>query len=237
MYKNESMKEEDLINNRAHLTKLLLDKSALKQDISDDCEKVFASFKNAISKELDALKLNIKDPRIRLSYEDKGMHEIHVYIGSDVLVFNLHRNIFRMPDNDPLWGTAYFRADENHGYFGIINIFNFLAESFLQHRINDTGYLIGRIFINKERHFYIEGKGHLGSLFRDTQNSLLNDDVIAAIIQLAFAYALQFDLHIPPYEYFSEISVEQIQLMGESLKLQTGKRLGFKMKSDESENS
>jgi hypothetical protein len=231
------MKDKDLIKNREHLTKLLLDKSALKQDISDDCEKVFSSFKNAIIKELDALKVIIKDPRIRLSFEDKGMHEIHAYIGSDVLVFNLHRNIFRMADNDPIWGTAYFRANENNGYFGIINIFNFLAESFLQHRINDTGYLIGRIFINQESHFYIEGKGHLGSLFRDTQNSLINDEVISAIVQLAFAYALQFDLHIPPFEYFSEISVEQIQLMGESLKLQTGKRLGFKMKSEELENN
>ena len=231
------MKEKELNKNREHLLKLLLDKSALKQDVADDCEKVFMSFKKAICKELDALKLKIKDPRIRLNYEDKGEHEIHAYIGSDVLVFNLHRNVFKMPDNDPLWGTAYFRSNENNGYFGIINIFNFLAESFLQHRMNDSGYLIGRIFINHERHFYVEGKGHLGSLFRDTQNSVVNDEVIAAIVQLAFAYALQFDLHIPPFDYFSEITVEQIQLMGESLKLETAKRLGFKMKSEESENN
>ena len=231
------MKEKELNKNREHLLKLLLDKSALKQDVADDCEKVFMSLKKAICKELDALKLKIKDPRIRLNYEDKGEHEIHAYIGSDVLVFNLHRNVFKMPDNDPLWGTAYFRSNENNGYFGIINIFNFLAESFLQHRINDSGYLIGRIFINHERHFYVEGKGHLGSLFRDTQNSVVNDEVIAAIVQLAFAYALQFDLHTPPFDYFSEITVEQIQLMGESLKLETAKRLGFKMKSEESENN
>jgi hypothetical protein len=102
--------------------------------------------------------------------------------------------------------------------------------------MNDSGYLIGRIFINHEGHFYVEGKGHLGSLFRDTQNSVVNDEFIAAIVQLSFAYALQFDLHIPPFDYFSEITVEQIQLMGESLKLQTAKRLGFKMKADESDN-
>lgn len=231
------MKEKELNKNREHLLKLLLDKSALKQDVADDCKIVFMSFKKAICKELDALKLKIKDPRIRLNYEDKGENEIHAYIGSDVLVFNLHRNVFKMPDNDPLWGTAYFRSNENNGYFGIINIFNFLAESFLQHRINDSGYLIGRIFINHDCHFYVEGKGHLGSLFRDTQNSVVNDEVIAAIVQLSFAYALQFDLHIPPFDYFSEITVEQIQLMCESLKLETAKRLGFKMKNEESENN
>ena len=73
---------------------------------------------------------------------------------------------------------------------------------------------------------------------KDRDNSIraYRDEVIAAIVQLAFAYALQFDLHIPPFDYFSEISVEQIQLMGESLKLQTAKRLGFKMKADESDN-
>ena len=231
------MKEKELNKNREYLLKLLLDKSALKQDVADDCKIVFMSFKKAICKELDALKFKIKDPRIRLNYEDKGEHEIHAYIGSDVLVFNLHRNVFKMPDNDPLWGTAYFRSNENNGYFGIINIFNFLAESFLQHRINDSGYLIGRIFINHDCHFYVEGKGHLGSLFRDTQNSVVNDEVIAAIVQLSFAYALQFDLHIPPFDYLSEITVEQIQLMGESLKLQTAKRLGFKMKAEESDNN
>ena len=102
------MKEKELNKNREHLLKLLLDKSALKQDVADDCKIVFMSFKKAICKELDALKFKIKDPRIRLNYEDKGEHEIHAYIGSDVLVFNLHRNVFKMPDNDPLWGTAYF---------------------------------------------------------------------------------------------------------------------------------
>ena len=111
------MKEKELNKNREHLLKLLLDKSALKQDVADDCKIVFMSFKKAICKELDALKLKIKDPRIRLNYEDKGENEIHAYIGSDVLVFNLHRNVFKMPDNDPLWGTAYFRSNENNGYF------------------------------------------------------------------------------------------------------------------------
>ena len=38
------MKEKELNKNREHLLKLLLDKSALKQDVADDCEKVFMSF-------------------------------------------------------------------------------------------------------------------------------------------------------------------------------------------------
>lgn len=229
------MKKDPLDANRVQLLKLLLDKSALKQDIAIDCEKVFDTFKEKIKVELETLQKSITDPRIRLSFVDKGKHEIYVYIGSDVLVFNLHQNIFRLPDNNPLWGTSYFNEKENNGYFGIINVYNFLAESFLQNRLDDHGYLIGRIFINHERHFMIEGKGSIGSHFRDPQHLLLNDQLIGVILQMFFAYALQFDLYIPPFEYFSEVSVAQIQYIGNSLKLQTAKRLGFKMSAEDTD--
>jgi hypothetical protein len=109
------MAKDPLEANRAQLLKLLLDKSALKQDIADDCEKVFESFKEKIKVELETLQKSITDPRIRLSFVDKGKFEIHVYIGSDVLVFNLHQNVFRLPDNNPLWGTNYFSKNENNG--------------------------------------------------------------------------------------------------------------------------
>lgn len=229
------MAKDPLEANRAQLLKLLLDKSALKQDIADDCEKVFDSFKEKIKIELDTLQKSITDPRIRLNFVDKGKFEIHVFIGSDVLVFNLHQNVFRLPDNNPLWGTNYFSKNENNGYFGIINVYNFLAESFLQNRMDDRGYLIGRIFINHERHFMIEGKGEIGAHFRDQKHLLLNDQLIGVIVQMVFAYALQFDLYIPPFEYYSEVSVAQIQYIGETLKLQTAKRLGFKMSTDDNE--
>jgi hypothetical protein len=226
-------KEKAIEQNRAALKQLLLNKSALKQDIADDCEKVFESFKKMIQFEIDALKKVIDDPRIRLYTEDKGKFEMHVYIGSDVLVFNLHNNVFRLPDNNPLWGTSYFRGNENNGYFGIINVYNFLAESFLKNRIEDIGYLIGRVFVNHERHFWVEGKGMLGGMFRDPQNLQLSDDIVEIIVQLAFAHALEFDLYIPPFEYYDQLTVSQIQYIGDSLKLQTAKRLGFRMKGEE----
>jgi hypothetical protein len=48
------------------------------------------------------------------------------------------------------------------------------------------------------------------------------------LIQLSFAFALQFDLYLPPYEYLEEITVAQVQEISDSLKLKTGKRMGFK---------
>ena len=81
----------------------------------------------------------------------------------------------------------------------------------------------------------MEGKGQLGFLFRDLENTVLTDELIGMIVQSAFAFALQFDLLIPPYEYVHELSVGEIQVISNNLQIQTGKRLGFKMKTDDSE--
>ncbi|MEY2651376.1 MAG: hypothetical protein RLZZ321_468 [Bacteroidota bacterium] len=223
--------------NRQQLIDLLMHKSALKQDVADDLEVVFADLRKLIDLEIKALKEVITDERVRLFIKDRGDHEFHVYIGSDVLVFNLHHNVFRLPDSNPLWGTSYFKSQPNNGYFGTIHIYNFLAESLQQNRLDDQGYLLARIFVNHERHFFIEGKGSLGYTFSDPQHMLLSSEMLQLIAQMSFAYALQFDLYIPPFELMDEVSVGQIYVMGEQLKLRTAKRLGFKMSADESEIS
>jgi hypothetical protein len=223
--------------NRQQLIDLLMHKSALKQDVADDLEVVFADLRKLIDLEINALKEVITDERVRLFIKDRGDHEFHVYIGSDVLVFNLHHNVFRLPDSNPLWGTSYFKSQPNNGYFGTIHIYNFLAESLQQNRLDDQGYLLARIFVNHERHFFIEGKGSLGYTFSDPQHMLLSSEMLQLIAQMSFAYALQFDLYIPPFEFMDEVSVGQIYVMGEQLKLRTAKRLGFKMSADESEIS
>ena len=221
--------------NRKIILDLLLNKSALKQDIADDCENIFQVFKTTIKEEIEALQQKIKDPRVRLFAKEKGVYEFHVFVGSDVLVFHLHNNVFKMPDDNPLWGTKYLKEDEENGYFGIIYIYNFLAESFIQNRVNNSGYLIGRLFVNKSRHFMMEGKGQLGYLFRDIENVELTGDLIKLIIQSAFAYALQFDLLVPPFDFVQELSVGEIQVISNNLQLQTGKRLGFKFKNEETD--
>ena len=223
--------------NRQQLIDLLMHKSALKQDIADDIEVVFDDLRKIIETEINALKEVITDERVRLFIKDRGDHEFHVYIGSDVLVFNLHHNVFRLPDSNPLWGTSYFKSQPNNGYFGTIHIYNFLAESLQQNRLDDQGYLLARIFVNHERHFFIEGKGSLGYTFSDPQHMLLSAEMLQLIAQMSFAYALQFDLYIPPFELMDEVSVGQIYVMGEQLKLRTAKRLGFKMSTDETEIS
>ncbi|MCH2224878.1 MAG: hypothetical protein MK066_08930, partial [Crocinitomicaceae bacterium] len=198
-------------NNRKAIIDLLINKAAVKQDVAGYSERILRGFKEMMTIELDELRKNINDQRIRLKFEDKGKYEFRVSIGSDVLVFQLHRNIFRLPDDNPLWKTDYLQQNGANGYFGIINIYNFLAESFEQNRYNDPGYLIGRVLMNHEEHFMVEGKGQLGFLFRDLENSKLNQDIIRHILQVSISHAIDFDLITPPYNTVQEVSVMQVQ--------------------------
>lgn len=221
--------------NTKSILNLLLTKSALKQDISEDTQRTFKEFKEQVRIELKELKKDVEDDRIRLNLVEKSDNEFQVFIGSDVLVFQMHTNVFKLPDDNPLWKTPYLTSNEGNGYFGLIHIYNFLAESFIQGRVNDTGYLIGRMFVNHDRHFIVEGKGQLGFLFRDLEKGELTEDIIRHIIQVSFAYALDFDLFTPPYELVHELSVGQVQALGNMLHVSTGKRLGFKYKAEDGE--
>lgn len=232
MKKKKKEKECDL---RDVILDLLLTKSALKQDIIEDTKTVFNNLRKIIEEEVTALKSKIHDERIRMQYINKGEFESQVFIGSDVLLFHMHTNVFLLPRSHPFWELNYLKNNPNNGYFGIIYIYNFLAESLLQSRYSDPGYLIGRIFINKEGHFFIEGKGPLGTEFKDVEQELLNDGILRDIAHTSFAYALDFDLLTPPYEIVSQINVQQVQAISSSLNIQTGKRLGFKFEAEEND--
>ncbi len=213
---------------------LLMNKAAMKQDIADYSECVLERFKNVMIDEIETLKKTVNDNRVRMKIEDKGKHEFRVSIGSDVLVFQLHRNVFRLPDDNPLWKTPYLEQNGANGFFGMINIYNFLAESIEQNRLNDAGYLIGRVYLNHEEKFMVEGKGQLGFLFRDLEKSKMNDDIIRHILQVSMAFAIEFDLITPPYDLVQQVSVGQIQMISSNLQIATGKRLGFRFSAEES---
>lgn len=228
MKKKEQDPREVILN-------LLTTKSALKQDIIEDTEKIFNSLKRVLLEEVTALKEEVTDPRVRMQYDDKNRFEAQVYVGSDALLFHMHNNIFMLPEGHPFWDLKYFKDNPSNGYFGIIYIYNFLAQSLIQGRYNDLGYLIGRIFVNSHGHFFMEGKGDLGTSFKDIGEECLCDDILRDVIQTSFAYALNFDLLTPPYEIVSQINVQQAIAISDSLSMQTGKRLGFKFEHEKSE--
>ncbi len=218
---------------KKNIIELLSTKAALKQDIASFSESVLRRLKKLAKAEIKNLRSSIKDERVRLKIQDNGTHEFILYVGSDVLVFQLHQNVFRMPDESGVWKTSYMKENPDRGYFGVINIYNFLAESFEQNRMNDEGYLIGRVFMNFEEHFLVEGKGQLGFLFNDLVNMEITDEKALHIIRVAIKFAIEFDLITPPYNMIQEVSLFQIQTISSDLKLSTGKRVGFKFSSEQ----
>jgi len=215
------------------LVELLRDRSILKQDVYDQTFKTFSIFQDVVEEKLAKLRKEIPDERVRLRYDENGDFESHAYVGSDVLVFNMHTNVFSFPKENAVWKTSYVEKNQDRAYCGVINIYNFLADSFLQNRFNDAGYLIGRIFINKENHFIVEGKGPLGFLFRDFLHGELNELEMNKILNCAIQYAVEFDLLTPPYDAVNVVDVMHIKAQSTAQQLKTGKRLGFKFESEE----
>ena len=230
MRKHIEMKK---IEQRNKIIDLLLNKAALKQDVAEYSEGILAQFKKTVQAELDELRKHVDDKRVRLSYSEKGKHEFRAAIGSDVLVFQLHTNIFRFDDENPIWNTKYLKQNGANGYFAIINMYNFLAESVEQGRFNDVGYLIGRIFMNHQGHFAVEGQGELGFLFQNLGKNKLTEKVMLQIVQCAMTYAIEFDLIKPPYDTIQEVSFGQIEEISSDLQLATGKRLGFRFSAED----
>lgn len=227
MGEKNAKKSEDL--NTQKIIDILLDKAALKQDVHEDSLEAFNQLKELVKDEMGKLQEGCNcDERIRVKLKIINDYEFHTYIGSDVLVFQVHTNVFRVDDNHELWNSNYLKEDGNRGYFGVIFIYNFLAESFIQNRLHDVGHLIGRIFVNKDYKFFAEGQGQLGFLFKDLATGDWTEDSIRHIIQVSFAFALEFDLLIPPFGAMQTLNVEQIQSMGNNSESSTGKRLGFK---------
>jgi len=213
---------------------MVRDKSILKQDIFNNITLNFKVLKQVLKEVGDDLKEQISevDDRVIVEYKETGEFEAQIRIAGDLLIFQMHSNVFRFDRNNTLWNTSYLNENENRGYCGIINIYNFLNDSFKYNRANDFGYMVGRIFINHENHFMVEGKRQLGFLYNDFINSVIDKDKLKSIIQSAIIYCLDFDLLVPKYDLVKEVSVKQINQLIDDQKLKTAKRLGFVFKSN-----
>lgn len=221
---------------KAKILKTLTEKSAMKQIVYDITKNAFGVVKEVLQEIVNDYNLQLQnvDHRLLLEYHDKGVFEAEIKVAGDLLIFNMHSNIFEFSRDHGVWKISYMKNNELASYCGIINIYNFLSDSFKYNRIEDLGYLIGRIFINKEKHFFVEGKRELGFVYNDFGKSMIDRDSIKAIIESAIIYAMNFDLLVPPYDNVKILTVNQMQEKMNKHRLQTGKRLGFKFQADSS---
>lgn len=225
------MKEEEIF-------KQLVEKGNLKQDVYETTYKNFHELKKLAQSFADEYitKYQKDNSRVHVTMENNSEFEFSFKFAGDMLVFMMHTNVFEFPRAHDVFKLPYVKEDVTRSYVGIINIYNFLADSFKYNRINDAGYLIGRIFINRENHYYIEGKHELGLQFNNFSNNIFTPEVMSDVFNSSINYAINFDLLIPPYDNLKEISVLDIQqLEMQSSTLKTAKRMGFKFQSDREE--
>ncbi|HET6244876.1 MAG: hypothetical protein H0V01_06735 [Bacteroidetes bacterium] len=212
----------------------LIEKSIVKKDVYKLATSVFSDF-NAVAEEI-AIDLKAKiteiDPRLEISYKEKGTGEFLLQIAGDVLVFATHTNVFSFDKSHQLWNSSYLKEEPSRAYCAVIHIYNFLSDSYEFHRMDDIGYLIARIFINKDKHYFVEGKRQLSFLYNDFANAVINKEDITSIIESAILYSMDFDLLTPPYDNVKQASVAEMQEWSKNLGNKTGKRLGFKFQAD-----
>lgn len=227
------MKEQSA---RELILQQLKTKSVVKQKVFRQTTDVFQRFRTILQKTaLDLLEQMKNSEDITVKYDTRGDFEAEIRFAGDLLIFQMHTNVFTFDKSHSMWKTSYLEQDPMRSYCGLINIYNFLCDSFKYNRLQDSGYLVGRVFVNHEKHYFLEGKRQLGFLYNDFINAVMDDKAINNIIESALLYTLDFDLLTPPYEQMKEVTVREMQEYHDSIKMRTAKRLGFKFQADNDE--
>jgi hypothetical protein len=224
----EKCKIEDIAN-------IIHRKGNLKLDVYENTRATMSLLKSEAQKIIEELSLITIPSKhtIPLEFKDKSDFEFEIKFAGDILIFMMHTNIFEFSRYHEIMKTPYIKKDNDRSYCGIINIYNFLSDSFKYNRVNDSGYMIGRLFVNKESHYYLEGKREIAMIYNDFSKSEIGPDAIRQILLTSVLYTINFDLLTPPYDEVKIVSVYEMQETIENMRIKTGKRLGFKFQADQ----
>lgn len=219
------------------ILQILSEKSSTKQLVFRETKKMYQIFEAEsarIAEELNSNICNI-DNTVVVEYKNVSDFEGQLHFSGDVIVLNMHSNVFTFEEDHLIWKSSYIKEDPMRAYFGVIRIYNFLADSFKQNRTSDYGHLMGRIFINKDKHFFMEGAKQFAFKYNNVAQDVFDEEKMREIIEQSMILSLDFDLTVPDFNEQSEITVGQIQQIGSLQSVSTRKKLGFKFKAENDE--
>jgi hypothetical protein len=234
------MKTDNDVPLREQIVEILNNKSIVKSDVFDQCFEVFNILKevlSGISNDISELLDETCDRRVRLEYRDRGKFEAELKFADDVLIFSMNTDVYVFDRNHPIWKENFVKENPYNAYCGVISVYNFLSDSLKYNRPDDLGYLVARLFINKDKIFFVEGKR------QEKQNTSMfgqykmSKESLVSIVEAAIKYSLTFDLLVPPFDLVKEMSVGMINNKIESSKMRVGKRIGYGYNSDDVLNS
>ena len=213
-----------------NLCNKIVEKSSLLNNVLNNTKDAFVIFKETAQGIIK--QMQEASPDTKFIFQNKSELEFEIRFGADVLIFSMHTNVFEFSRQHEVMKLPYVTQDKNRSYCGMINIYNFLADSFDYDRDYDIGYMIGRVFINKDNHYFIEGKREVGLLYSNFNTSIINKESISNIILSSMEYANNFDLLVPPFDEVKTISIAEMKINSSTKRLITAKRLGFEFQQD-----
>lgn len=217
------------------IKQLLCKKSKTKQEVYEITYEIFKQLKEVMHSMAEKFGPAISDeaPNVEVKYSEHGNFEAHLKFSGDTIVVMMHTNVFDFDNNHHVGKTKYVQEDPMREFCGLIQIYNFLSDSLKYNREQDMGYLIARLFVNKDKHFFIDGKRPLSFVYSDFEKNVITTEMISNIVEESMLFCLNFDLLVPPVDAINFITVEQKNVMSFSSGMPTMKRLGFSMQRDD----
>ena len=204
----------------------LKQKSTAKQAIYRNTLAAFDCLR-LVSQELVvelARKLTPLDSSVVIEYRPVNEMEFHIRFSGDLLVFVMHSNIVTFPDEYGPMPSAYVSEDFRRRFFGHIMAYNFMADSIKYQRMNDPGYLVGRLLVNIDNHYFLEGVQQLELPDNDMSDNSITPDAMRLFVESAMIAAVNNDLVAPLLPEIQKISVKQ---KFENQQVSRGSKVGF----------
>ena len=170
-----------------------------------------------------------QDAEIVIEYRNIGEHEFQIKFSGDLLVFVMHSNIITFPEDYEIMRSAYVEKDFRRRFFGHIMAYNFMADTIKYNRLDDPGYLVGRMLVNIEKHFCIEGVKQLDlpkDKISNMKANLITDESLRLIIESAMIASVNNDLM---GQDVSDIERITLKKKLENSQLSTPRKLGFQV--------
>lgn len=193
------------------IVELMQGKAVAKQEAYNATMEVMTEFKKVMRGYEQNLNNQIKglDKNLEVKFTDIGDFESHMKFSGDTVVFMMHTNIFDFESTHTINKTKYVQEDPLREYCGLIQVYNFLSDSLKYNRMGDMGSLVTRLFVNKDKHFFMDGNRPFSFLYNDFENMVMGEKHINAILEDIMLHSLKLDLIAPPFDMFNVITVEQ----------------------------
>lgn len=221
MQHDESMKDRlsDIIAG-------LQQKSATKQAIYRNTLETFERMKEISQEIVEELtnRITKENADVVIEYRLVSDLEFQIKFSGDLLVFVMHSNIITFPDDYEIMRNEYIDDDFRRRFFGHIMAYNFMADTIKYNRLDDPGYLVGRMLVNIDNHFCIEGVKQLDLSYDQIARNVINDSTLRIIVESAIIAAVNNDLMGQDVSDIERITYKQKL---ENSQLSRPRKLGF----------